>query len=87
MGILSCILLIDNCRFRIGHSTNILKCKNISIEILKDIGIVVPKIMETRFNAYMHTQAGNNNNMRNSVRYTVLLMEYTPSYIQLILVK
>ena len=39
------------------------KTKNISIEILKDIGMVMTKIMETRFNTYMHAQAGNNNNM------------------------
>ena len=26
-----------------------LKCKNISIQMLKDIGMVVPKIIETRY--------------------------------------
>ena len=31
-----------------------LKCKNISIQMLKDIGMVVPKTIETRFNTNVH---------------------------------
>ena len=45
--------------------------------------MVVPKIMETRVNTYMHVQEGNNNNTRNLLRaisYTMGLRMLLPSH-------
>ena len=38
----------------IESTDSMIKCKNISIQMLKDIGMVVPKIIETKSNTNVH---------------------------------
>lgn len=49
------------------QATGIKKSKTISMKILKDVGMVVPNIIGTRYS--VHAEAACNNNMYNPFNY------------------
>ena len=48
------------CKYTLGKSNGLLciKCKNIFTKMLKDVGIEVPKSIETRSKCSMHADKG-----------------------------
>ena len=54
------VLIVVACVFHPSSScdTTILKCKNIFTKMLKDVGIEVPKSIETRSKFSMHADKG-----------------------------